>query len=271
MSSINRIFPSRESLLFWKELMQRVSEIDFGEPLPQLDDKFVRVWSSHYAKIAGMTQVKPPILEIGTGYGVLAAGLGLISGGRVCSTEHPSRSYLTSASYLSFLNEFKIDMIAHDLTEGLPFKQESFQQVYLCDVIEHFPPESIPFILHEISGVLRPGGSIILSTPNLNRLSGLFRLLAGYSINPPLEVRRIGKTFDHIRELAPKEILNLLTKLGFQPKKCKFATNPYFTAEAFGEDNIFSPGMSRAINMLTGILIRVAPRFGDEMYIVADK
>ncbi len=251
--------------------MHRVAGIDFGEPLPELDEKFLRVWSTHYMKIAGIASVKSPLLEIGAGYGVLAAGLSLISGGRVWTTEHPSRSYLASASYRRFLDEFGIEMAAHDLTEGLPFKEKSFEQVYLCDVIEHFAPDVIPFIFREISRVLRPGGNVVISTPNLNRLSGLLRFLAGYSVNPPLEVRRAGDTFDHIRELAPKELLKLLTKQGFQTRRFEFAVNPYFTSEAYGEDNIFSPAAVKVINTLTGLAVRFVPRFGDEMYIVASK
>ena len=259
------------SISFWKELMHKVSEIDFGEPLHELDSRFVQIWSSHYAKIVEMVPVKAPVLEIGTGYGVLAAGLSMLSGERITTTEHPSRTYLASPSYRSFLEKFRIDIVAHDLKEGLPFKKNSFQQVYLCDVIEHFPPDSIPSILTEIFRVLYPGGNLILSTPNLNRLSGFFRFLAGYSINPPLEVSKVGDTFGHIRELAPKEALRLLTKSGFQPKTCNFSTNPYFTADAFGEDNIFSPKMARIVNNLTGMLIRIMPRIGDEMYILAQR
>ncbi len=251
--------------------MQRVSEIDFGEPLPDLDTRFIQTWSSHYRHIVNLAPIRFPVLEIGAGYGVLAAGLNLLSGKRVWTTEHPSRSYLNSPSYRSFLEAHDICVIGHDLMEGLPFKHSSFQQVYLCDVIEHFPAKSMLPVLGEICRVLCPGGTLILSTPNLNRLSCLFRFLAGYTVNPPLEVRKIGQTYDHIRELAPQEALRLLAKAGFQPRICRFSINPYFTRDAFGEDNIFSSKTARLINLLTKLMIRIIPRMGDEMYILSRK
>lgn len=251
--------------------MQKVTSVDFGEPLPKLDSRFVHIWSSHYHQIVSLIPIQSPVLEIGTGYGVLAAGLSLLSGKKVWTTEHPSRNYLTSPSYRRFLKEYGIDIVCNDLTEGLPFKKDSFQQVYLCDVVEHFPADTIPTILREVFRILRPGGDLVLSTPNLNRLSGLFRFLAGHSVNPPLEVRKIGETFDHIRELAPKEAIRLLKKNGFQPETCHFSINPYFTADAFGEDNIFSSRMTKVINILTGLIIRMVPRAGDEMYISSKK
>lgn len=55
-----------------------------------------------------------------------------------------------------------------DITGPLPFPDGRYDVVLLTEVIEHL--ESHAGILHEISRILRPGGHLVLSTPNLQRL-----------------------------------------------------------------------------------------------------
>ncbi len=55
-----------------------------------------------------------------------------------------------------------------DLTRPLPYADAAFDLVVLCEVAEHLPTY-IP-IVAEIGRVLAPGGSLVLSTPNLARL-----------------------------------------------------------------------------------------------------
>jgi SAM-dependent methyltransferase len=55
-----------------------------------------------------------------------------------------------------------------DLTRGLPYPDESFDLVVLTEVIEHL--ENHRAALSETARVLRPGGHLILTTPNIMRL-----------------------------------------------------------------------------------------------------
>lgn len=266
MDSVNR-----SSLQFWKEMIRKASQIDFREPMPEISSRFIHIWARHYLKIASIVPLQEPILEVGSGYGVLASGLGLLSNQKIMATEHPTRGYLSNPDYHEFLKSYGVELVTCNLLEGLPFENNSFKQIYFCDVIEHLAPSNMPFVLQEIYRVLMPGGKLVLSTPNLNRLSGIFRFFAGHSVNPPLQVRKLGETFDHIRELAPKETIRLLVNAGFKPFKIKFITIPYFTAAAFGNENIFSSRSVSLINALTRIMIRIIPRFGDEIYVAAEK
>jgi SAM-dependent methyltransferase len=254
---------------FWKNLILEASRLDYGEPVPDVDDRFLEVWSSHYACIAAMASPRSGLLEIGAGYGVLAAGLGELTGGPVWATEHPSRSYLFRPGYRAFLRARGVLLVAHDLGEGLPFRPGIFAQVYACDVIEHLFPEAVMNLLEEIARVLVPGGELILSTPNLNRLANCVRLLRGHSVNPPLEIQRIGATFGHIREFAPKEVALFLERRGFRTVRQTFGLNPYFTVEAFGGYNVFSPRAAKILNRLTALVSRLLPAAGDEMYMLA--
>ena len=241
---------------FWADIMLQASEIDYGQTIPELTERFLSIWSKHYAIIGSLTKPKAPILEIGAGFGVLAAGLGRITGGPIWATEHPSRAYLFKSDYRRFLNDRGVQLIAQDLREGLPFCSQSLPLIYFCDVIEYLLPADIMTILSEISRVLVPGGELVLSTPNLNRFSNLVRFVKSYTINPPLEVYRVGATYGHIREMAPKEVHMLLTHFGFEPTKREFGLNPYYTDKAFGQYNIFSPKVVNVINRITAFTAR---------------
>ena len=65
-----------------------------------------------------------------------------------------------------------------DLTRGLPYPDKSFDLVVLTEVIEHL--ENHRAALGEVARVLRPGGHLILTTPNIMRLdSRLGFMLSG--------------------------------------------------------------------------------------------
>ncbi len=58
--------------------------------------------------------------------------------------------------------------------QKLPFKNKSFDTVTIMDVIEHVPVNTEGQVLSEIYRVLRPGGHLVLSTPNRHVISILF-------------------------------------------------------------------------------------------------
>jgi len=55
-----------------------------------------------------------------------------------------------------------------DLTRGLPYTDSSFDLVVLTEVLEHL--ENHRAAISELSRVIRPGGRLILTTPNIMRL-----------------------------------------------------------------------------------------------------
>ncbi len=66
-----------------------------------------------------------------------------------------------------------------DLLKGLPYAAESFDIVLLVEVIEHLANHQVA--IGEVARVLKPGGVLILTTPNIMRLnSRLHFFLTGY-------------------------------------------------------------------------------------------
>ncbi len=73
--------------------------------------------------------------------------------------------------------EFKvvIPFKAGNLNDPLPYENNTFDYVVFMEVIEHlYNPQHV---ISEIMRVLRPGGRLILSTPNILNISSRFRFL----------------------------------------------------------------------------------------------
>ena len=88
-----------------------------------------------------------------------------------------------------FKHKNEIDFKVCDVIGQLPFEKESFDYVILAEVIEHLRN---PYqVMQEINRILRPGGKIILSTPNIlslkSRMRFLFEGCWEYFREPPLE------------------------------------------------------------------------------------
>ncbi|HVA80462.1 MAG TPA: class I SAM-dependent methyltransferase [Candidatus Binataceae bacterium] len=102
-------------------------------------------------------------LDIGAGEGLSTAKLAE-RGWRVIGTERRTK---------------RRGWVAADLNDNLPFRDAEFDLVVMLEVIEHLA--DIPHALAEIARVLRPGGAVILTTPNrLNVTSRIHYLLTGY-------------------------------------------------------------------------------------------
>jgi SAM-dependent methyltransferase len=97
--------------------------------------------------------------------------------------------------------------------ERFPFADGSFDVVLFCEVLEHLPHDPL-FALHEIRRVLKPEGTLILTTPNVARLENVARLLAGENIYDPYS--GYGLYGRHNREYTAEELRRLLEHVGFR-------------------------------------------------------
>lgn len=107
--------------------------------------------------------------------------------------------------------------------EQLPFDKEYFDLVICDELVEHVPKAEI--LLDEIGRVIKKDGILIISTPNRNRISAIFKklvpkkLLNGLSSNPMNTINPLlQKTHDRIHYHEHEFSLGELTKLLRQKK-----------------------------------------------------
>lgn len=90
---------------------------------------------------------------------------------------------------------------------------ESFDLILLLEVIEHV--HTAPsHVFNYLRSCLRPGGHLLVSTPNAAWLRNRWRLLFGR--NPFEPIREDPRNPGHFRELTRQELQTLLERAGFQ-------------------------------------------------------
>jgi SAM-dependent methyltransferase len=101
--------------------------------------------------------------------------------------------------------------------EGLPFPDASFDLITCTEVIEHL--EHYRSTLREMYRVLKPGGTLVLSTPNILNLKSRIRfLIVGfYNLFGPLHVRvsLLHLTGGHINPVSVFYLTHSLLDAGF--------------------------------------------------------
>ena len=108
--------------------------------------------------------------------------------------------------------------------QKLPFPDDTYDVAIFAEVLEHLRMNPL-HALSEIRRVLKPGGRIILSTPNItpmNRVS--FLLGRSYQGNPVREFQKLEQIghMGHIRLYSLDEVKGLLRHTGFQVRSHSF-------------------------------------------------
>lgn len=108
--------------------------------------------------------------------------------------------------------------VANLNAEGLPFKGSTFDLVTCTEVIEHL--EHYRYTLREMYRVLKPGGALVLTTPNILNLKSRVRYLifGFYNLFGPLHFREsnLHSTGGHINPVSLFFLAHSLVDAGFQ-------------------------------------------------------
>lgn len=97
-------------------------------------------------------------------------------------------------------------------TMRLSQNDDAFDVVLFCEVLEHMTNDPLA-ALAEIKRVLKPGGYLVLTTPNAVRLENVARLVAGYNLYDPYS--GYGPYGRHNREYTVGELERLMLHCGF--------------------------------------------------------
>lgn len=110
-----------------------------------------------------------------------------------------------SPKALKFAKKYCVHLKVSDLHQRLPYSDNIFDYVSAGEVIEHI--FDTDYFLSEIKRVLKPNGSIVLSTPNLATLGRRIMLLFG--LNPLIDTS-LRNSAGHIRYFTYKSLKELL-------------------------------------------------------------
>ncbi len=97
-------------------------------------------------------------------------------------------------------------------TQALPYADDTYDVVMLCEVLEHFALDAHRALL-EIKRVMKPDGHLVLTTPNVARLDNVALMLAGKNLYDSYS--GYGLYARHNREYSVEEVRRLVTHVGF--------------------------------------------------------
>lgn len=115
--------------------------------------------------------------------------------------------------------ECEIDLFNAEL-DPFPYSSNRFDTVLCCELLEHLTKDPMG-MMSEIHRILKPGGILLLTTPNAASLHTIFSVLKGnhpafYNRYPrPPEPSPEARLARHVREYTPAEIARLLGDSGF--------------------------------------------------------
>lgn len=167
-------------------------------------------------------------LEVGSGYGYLLFPMALFFPQvRWSAVDHPGRTYERREEFQRTFRDYNCQFVPLDIVrDPLPFPDGHFLVATFSEVLEHLPVERLNFVLAELARVIRPGGILIVSSPNQASLENRLRLLRGRSILAmPDELDSAKGIFGHIRLYTPSEMESAMSKLGFSPERSVTESN----------------------------------------------
>ena len=135
--------------------------------------------------------------------------------GALVGPEQPVVGVDVAPDALALARERAVIPVRAQVERRLPFHDGAFATILAAEVIEHvFDTEAF---LAELFRLARPGGWLLLTTPNLVALSGRAKLLLGRS-PANVEFDAGPGTSGHIRYFTFDTLETLLRRVGWQPR-----------------------------------------------------
>jgi 2-polyprenyl-3-methyl-5-hydroxy-6-metoxy-1,4-benzoquinol methylase len=149
---------------------------------------------------------KRKILDVGCATGAIMkplVGLHEIHGVDICEP------------YVQQAVKAGIIAVPHDLDAGpLPYADKTFDAVFCGETIEHYVDTE--WLMSEINRVLKPGGILVITFPNVRTVLGLAMLL--FLDVPPMYAARYRSS--HVRDFTLRTIKMAFKYNGFSVDRC---------------------------------------------------
>ncbi len=205
-------------------------------PAPAIEIEHITTWvepegktyaASHKSRFIHTLEITPPgnaessILEMGAYMQITAALKFQLGYGYVRGCYYGPQGRIDHKRIVSESGEiFECDIDHFDAEKDpYPYANEAFDTVLCCELIEHLFSDPM-HMMSEINRILKPGGHLVLTTPNVGSLRSISAILLGYHpaffpayIRPRVEGEETEAR--HNREYVPMEIQHLLTDSGF--------------------------------------------------------
>jgi SAM-dependent methyltransferase len=225
----------------WREAAESEPAAVDPEPSPapapvEVEGEYITSWApaedgsrayvaSHLTRLEKTLAITPPggpedrVLEMGSYLQITPAlktrlGYGEVRGCYYGPAGGTDQRTVTSESGETF--ECAVDLFDAE-KDRFPYADEHFSTVLCCELLEHLPTDPM-YMMGEINRILKIGGHLVLTTPNLASLRALAGILQGF--NPQLfsaYIRPRNGVVDarHAREYTPYEVRKLLEDSGF--------------------------------------------------------
>jgi glycosyltransferase involved in cell wall biosynthesis/SAM-dependent methyltransferase len=181
---------------------------------------------THKTRLAKTLEITPPggpcdrILEMGAYLQITPAlhtrlGYGEVRGcyyGTLGRTDHKTVTSTEGEPFACAVDHFDAER------DTFPYPDAHFSTVLCGELIEHLFEDPM-HLMGEVNRILKPGGHLVLTTPNVAALRGVSAILQGYhpgffhAYVKPSESGEVDAR--HNREYTPREIHSLLENSGF--------------------------------------------------------
>ena len=189
-------------------------------------DYYVRYRSRYKECIKRFAALAPPhpvdVLDIGGGSLALVPAKMWNDHGFAADLPGPHLDYIASQG---------VEAVQWNLCKSEPPFEAKFDFVFFSEVIEHLPIPSY-IVLRRLAKILRPGGVLICTTPNLYRLRNVVYMALGRPIFDYFQYPDEDKALGHVLEFSSDHLDWQFKKAGFtqyRVEHCQFhhmPTNP---------------------------------------------
>ena len=208
-----------------------------SKPVPPVEPEYIISWSpteaaktyaaTHLTRLERTLAITPPggaddrILEMGVYLQITAALKNRLGYGEVRGCYYGRAGEVDPRTVTCNGEVFTVDVDLFDAEKDrFPYHDGYFATVLCCELLEHLTADPM-HMMAEINRILKPGGHVVLTTPNLGSLRAISGILEGYHpglfpayIRPPEP--GVEPDARHNREYMPREIRHLLEDSGFE-------------------------------------------------------